>query len=160
MTMKRAHIRLTLHWLAIGPIAALTVVMVACSSLPSSPANTTSQPRPSPTAQTGSSTQNAVVNLPSFADLLTVAELSVVEIDTSGTTTGRRRTVVQQGSGSGWIMRADGMIVTNNHVIQGASTINVTTFDGKTFPAQVVNTDAASDLAVLKINATRLQSIN
>ena len=98
--------------------------------------------------------------MPSFADLLDVAEHSVVEIDTSATATSRRgRTVQQQGAGSGWIMDANGTIVTNNHVIAGATTITVTTFDGKTFPAQVINTDPANDLALLKINATQLQSI-
>jgi len=76
--------------------------------------------------------------MPSFADLLSVAKLSVVEIDTSGTaTTNRGRTVQQQGAGSGWIMDTNGTIVTNQHVIAGATTITVTTSDGKTFPAQV-----------------------
>src|SRR5512136_1128317 len=60
--------------------------------------------------------QNVVVTLPSFADLLDVAEHSVVKIDTQGTgTTVFGRTVQQQGAGSGWIMDANGTIVTNNH---------------------------------------------
>jgi serine protease Do len=89
-----------------------------------------------------------------------VADHSVVEIDTSGTaTTNRGRTVQQQGAGSGWIMDANGTIVTNNHVIAGATTITVTTIDGKTFAAQVINTDTVNDLALIKINATQLQSI-
>ncbi len=66
----------------------------------------------------------------------------MVEIDISATVTNvRGRTVQQQGAGSGWIMDANGTIVTNNHVVQGATTITVTTSDGKTFPAQVINTD-------------------
>ena len=98
--------------------------------------------------------------MPSFADLLNVVKPSVVEIDTSGTATPNRgRTVQQQGAGSGWIMDANGTIVTNNHVIEGATTITVTTLDGKTFPAQLINTDPTLDLALIKINAAQLQSI-
>ena len=66
---------------------------------------------------------------------------------------------MQQGAGSGWIMDANGTIVTNNHVIEGATTITVTTSDGKTFPAQVINADPVTDLALIKINATQLQSM-
>jgi serine protease Do len=160
--------------LAIGLMAAFTVGTAACSPTPASttastltsPAVTTAAQgnttAPSiPAAQTGSSAQNAAVNLPSFADLLAVAELSVVEIDTSGTTvTSRGRTVMQQGAGSGWILDPAGTIVTNNHVIEGATTITVTTFDGKTFPAQVLSADPVNDLALIKINAGQLQSIN
>jgi serine protease Do len=153
--MKRRLIRLIRYCLAIGLIAALTLVLAACSL---TPAATTAASVAA--AQTGSTTQNAVVNLPSFADLLAVAEPSVVEIDTSGTTTSRRRTVLQQGAGSGWIIDAAGTIVTNDHVIAGANTITVTTSDGKTFPAQVLNTDAVNDLALIKINAGQLHSIN
>ncbi len=97
--------------------------------------------------------------MPSFADLIDAARPSVVEIDVSATVTSRRRTVQQQGAGSGWIMDANGTIVTNNHVITGATTITVTTSDGKTFPAQVINADPVTDLALLKINATQLQSM-
>jgi serine protease Do len=57
-------------------------------------------------------------------------------------------------------MDANGTIVTNDHVIAGATAVTVTTFDGKTFPAQVINTDTVNDLALIKINATPLQSIN
>ena len=97
--------------------------------------------------------------MPSFADLINAAKPSVVEIDVSATVRSGRRTVQQQGAGSGWIMDANGTIVTNNHVITGATTITVTTSDGKTFPAQVINADPVTDLALIKINATQLQSM-
>jgi serine protease Do len=97
--------------------------------------------------------------MPSFADLISAVEPSVVEINVSANVSTRRRTVLQQGAGSGWIMDANGTIITNNHVVEGATTITVTTSDGKTFPAQVINTDPVTDLAVIKINATQLQSI-
>jgi serine protease Do len=106
-----------------------------------------------------SNTQNAVINLPSFADLISAAKPSVVEINVTATIGSGRRTVQQQGAGSGWILDANGTIVTNNHVVTGATTITVTTSDGKVFPAQVINTDPATDLALIKINATQLQSL-
>jgi S1-C subfamily serine protease len=56
-------------------------------------------------------------------------------------------------------MDANGTIVTNNHVIAGATSITVTTSDGKSFPAQVINADPVSDLALIKINATQLQAM-
>jgi serine protease Do len=106
-----------------------------------------------------SNQQNAAINLPSFASLISAVKPSVVEINVTATVGTGRRTVQQQGAGSGWILDANGTIVTNNHVVTGATTIIVTTSDGKTFPAQVINTDPVNDLAVIKINATQLQSL-
>lgn len=62
----------------------------------------------------------------------------------------------QRGSGSGVILSEDGYIVTNNHVIAGADNITVTLVNHKIYKASLVGTDAKADLAVLKINATRL----
>jgi serine protease Do len=56
-------------------------------------------------------------------------------------------------------METNGTIITNQHVIDSASTITVTTIDGKAFPAQLINADAVTDLALLKIDATQLPSI-
>ena len=56
--------------------------------------------------------------------------------------------------GSGAIVKSDGVIVTNNHVVDGAGSIIVKTFDGKTFSAQVVKTDSTKDLALIKISGT------
>jgi serine protease Do len=53
--------------------------------------------------------------------------------------------------GSGFIISADGYIVTNNHVVQNAKTVSVTTDDGKTLDAKVIGTDPKTDLALLKI---------
>ncbi|ONI79587.1 hypothetical protein ALI144C_27130 [Actinosynnema sp. ALI-1.44] len=58
----------------------------------------------------------------------------------------------QQGLGSGVILTADGRILTNNHVVAGASQVSVTLNDGRKFSAKVVGTDAASDLAVLQLD--------
>jgi serine protease Do len=55
------------------------------------------------------------------------------------------------GLGSGFFVSADGYIVTNNHVVEGAKTVTVTMDDGKTMDAKVVGTDPKTDLAVLKV---------
>jgi len=62
----------------------------------------------------------------------------------------------QQASGSGVIMTADGYIITNNHVIDGASDINVTLSNRKSYKGTVIGTDPNTDLAVIKIDASNL----
>ena len=57
------------------------------------------------------------------------------------------------GTGSGVIVSSDGYIITNNHVIENATQIEVTTNDNKSFDAELIGTDQNSDIAVLKINA-------
>jgi serine protease Do len=64
---------------------------------------------------------------------------------------------VQLSSGSGWIVGANGLIVTNNHVIEKAHTITITLSDARKFTATVVKADAAADLAVVKIDAQNLK---
>lgn len=63
---------------------------------------------------------------------------------------------VTEGAGSGVIIKSDGYIITNNHVISGASKIVVTTTDETEYEATVVGADADKDVAVLKINAKNL----
>jgi serine protease Do len=58
---------------------------------------------------------------------------------------------VIMGQGSGFFISADGYAVTNNHVVDGASKVEVTTDDGKTFSAKVIGTDARTDLALIKV---------
>ncbi|MEN9444373.1 MAG: hypothetical protein RIS47_1263, partial [Bacteroidota bacterium] len=63
------------------------------------------------------------------------------------------------GSGSGVIISGDGYIVTNNHVIEGSSEIDVTLNDNRTFKAKLVGTDPTTDIALLKIEGKDLHSI-
>ena len=56
------------------------------------------------------------------------------------------------GVGSGFFISADGYAVTNNHVVDHASSVEVTTADGKTYPAKVIGTDAKTDLALIKVD--------
>ena len=61
--------------------------------------------------------------------------------------------------GSGVIVTTNGYILTNNHVVEAADEIQVALADGKIYPAKVVGADPETDLAVLKINATKLPAI-
>lgn len=63
---------------------------------------------------------------------------------------------VRQGSGSGVIIRSDGYIVTNNHVVANATDVQVTLNNNKTYTASVVGTDPATDVALIKIDADNL----
>ena len=64
-----------------------------------------------------------------------------------------------KGSGSGVIIRPDGYIVTNNHVVSGATKITVTTNDNQKFEATVVGTDPATDVAIIKVDAQNLPTL-
>jgi Do/DeqQ family serine protease len=65
----------------------------------------------------------------------------------------------QRASGSGVIISDDGYIVTNNHVIENAETIEITTNDNRTFEASLIGKDPGTDIALLKIDADALPSI-
>ena len=60
-----------------------------------------------------------------------------------------------EARGSGFLIDADGTIVTNNHVVKGAKSVSVTLDDGTQLPARVLGRDARTDLAVLKVDAGR-----
>jgi serine protease Do len=65
-------------------------------------------------------------------------------------------TQTQAGLGTGFIIRPEGIIVTNAHVVAGASTISVMLRDGTTYPARTIGTDETNDLAVLRVEAKGL----
>ena len=83
---------------------------------------------------------------------------AVVEIRTETVTDGNMlQQAVSEGAGSGVIVTNDGYVVTNNHVIEGASKITVTLKSGDSHEATLVGTDSTSDVALLKIDAKDLQ---
>src|SRR4051812_6040010 len=80
-----------------------------------------------------------------------VVEITVTEAATATPFGGGGGTA--QAQGSGWVYDSDGHIVTNDHVVDGSTSIKVRFWDGKTYPATVVGVDKSTDLAVIKVNA-------
>jgi serine protease Do len=96
-------------------------------------------------------------SLPSIADVVARVKPSVVAISTE--IVGYdifNRAVTQEAEGSGWIVSEDGLVVTNNHVVEGARTVTVTLDDGSTYEAEDVYTDPLTDLALIRIPANGL----
>lgn len=90
-------------------------------------------------------------------EITDAAKPSVVEITTESVTSDSwMQQYVTQGAGSGVIITNDGYIMTNNHVIDGASKIAVTTSDGEEYEAKLIGADSNNDVAVIKINAKDL----
>ncbi len=98
-----------------------------------------------------------------FAQVARQVEPAVVHIETESAQTDRRsedpfdfffgpRGRPRRGTGSGVIVDPEGYILTNHHVIRGASTIRVKTFDGRTYTPEVIGVDPETDLAVIKIS--------
>lgn len=63
---------------------------------------------------------------------------------------------IERGTGSGFVIGADGVILTNAHVVEGADTVNVTLKDGRSFQGRVLGADKVTDVAVVKIDANHL----
>lgn len=105
---------------------------------------------------------NQTAGLPSIAEVVAKVKPSVVAITTEVVTLDFfNRPFTQQGAGSGWILDENGIIVTNNHVVEGASSITVTMDDGSTFTVDTntVFTDSLNDLAILEIDAQNLPAV-
>ena len=100
---------------------------------------------------------NELKSAMSITEVADLVKNSVVEITTEARVQGIfMQQYITSGAGSGVIITADGYIVTNNHVIEDATSIKVTLADGTEYEAKLVATDEKADLAVIKIEATGL----
>jgi len=159
--MKRIFVALLLMSLVVGTTGCL--LSLPTTSTPPPPENETPAANtPSPPIDTSWSPPQLKANaptLPSIADVVEEVYPSVVAISTEVVTLDIFRTPrTQKGAGSGWIIDKDGIIVTNNHVVEGAEKVTVELSDGRIFEADPnnIHTDPLTDLAVIKINATDL----
>ena len=71
----------------------------------------------------------------------------------------RNRPQIEEGSGSGFLVSPDGYILTNNHVVSGASRVTVRLYDKREFQAQVIGSDPLTDVALIKIVAQGLPTV-
>ena len=111
--------------------------------------------------------ENTVIDINQIdtGKLMTPAEVyaanvhSTVGITTSVTTNFWGYQTTSAASGSGFIISADGYILTNHHVIENSNTITVSFYDGKSMDAALIGYDASNDIAVLKVDATDLSPV-
>jgi serine protease Do len=97
----------------------------------------------------------------SFAPLAKRADPAVATVKARAereTPNGRRR-VVTEGLGTAFVYNPDGYLLTNNHVIEDATNVRVSFFDGRDYDASVVGRDKHTDVAVLKVDQTGLPSL-
>ena len=107
----------------------------------------------------GAQTSQTLVDENTITAIYSAASPAVVEIDVTSTGTGLRGGFSQGGQGSGFVIDNTGNIVTNNHVIDGATSVQIIFSDGKTASATVLGRDAADDLAVVKVDAAAVNGI-
>jgi serine protease Do len=150
--------------LMLGTGCAVPYIEVQPAPTPSPSPASAPAPPPAPInpAWTPPSSENQAPLLPSIADVVAAVKPAVVVITTEVVTFDFfNRPLTQEGAGSGWILDANGIVVTNNHVVEGANSITVTMDDGRTFSVDTksVFTDRLNDLAILKIDAQNLPTL-
>ncbi len=153
--------------LVLGAGCAIPEVTITPAPAPSPPpAPAPAQPltpiNPTWTPPSTAPSENITLILPSIVDVVARVKPSVVAITTEMVTLDFfNRPFTQQGAGSGWVLDKNGIIVTNNHVVEGASSITVTMEDGSTFTVgqNAVFTDSLNDLAIIKIDAQNLPAV-
>ncbi len=111
------------------------------------------------TSGTTTSNTSSTTSGLSIKEIAAKASPSVVEITIESQSTSYGffgGTYTTEAAGSGVIISKDGYIITNNHVVEGATSITVKTSDGTEYPATLVGTDSKSDIGVIKIDADNL----
>ncbi|MDH6550357.1 trypsin-like peptidase domain-containing protein [Streptomyces sp. SAI-041] len=134
-----------------GPLALLAAVAIVAAAVGGGTAYGIQELTGNDTVASSSTSTNVVPSSAkgTVAGVAKAVSPSIVEINATSN--------AGESTGSGVIITSDGEIITNNHVISGASTIKVSTSDGKTYTAKVVGTDSKKDLALIKLeNASGL----
>ncbi|OWA10921.1 serine protease [Streptomyces sp. CS227] len=129
-----------------GPAGLLAAVAVAAAAVGGGTAYAFQELTGGGAGGSGAQVNGTTVAASSKGTVAGVAEAvgpSIVEIKAAGSS--------GQSTGSGVIISEDGEVVTNNHVVSGASQVQVATSDGKTYSAEVVGTDSSKDLALIKV---------
>ena len=139
----------------------LIVSFSACSISPpqifTPPPSTSSTEHTNPSWTFPSENSQPATPLPSIAEVVAQVMPSVVSVTTEKVVYDIfHREYTQTAAGSGVIIDEEGYIITNNHVVEDAKSIQVELVDGTTFPANIVGTDALTDLAVLKVKVSGL----
>jgi serine protease Do len=141
-------------------LLALLLVFSACTKAPATTSPATTSDATSSSVNSLATTTTAAQPLSTITQVVAKVEPSVVIInDQISTTNAFNQTTQAAAAGSGWIIRTDGYIVTNAHVVAGATNIVITLTDGRTLPAEKVYTDTITDLAIVKVNATNLPAL-
>ena len=138
-------------------LVCLFLLITSCENTPENVENISENP---PTITEEVAVDSVITNtmLPSLRNLISDMEESVVSISVDILSRGIFYDYSNEGSGTGFIIRPDGYIVTNNHVIEDATEIEVTLQNGSIYPAQIIGLDPLSDLAVIKIDAANLKA--
>ncbi|MEV0117905.1 trypsin-like peptidase domain-containing protein [Streptomyces sp. NPDC050844] len=129
-----------------GPLALLAAVAIAAAAIGGGTAYAFQELTGDDSSSSSSATSTDAVPTSQKGTVSGVAEAvspSIVEISAKSS--------AGSATGSGVIITDDGEIITNNHVISGASSVKVTTDDGKSYTAKVVGTDSKKDLALIKL---------
>ena len=98
-------------------------------------------------------------SLPSISKLVEMVKPAVASISVESLSRGLFFDFADEGTGSGMVVRPDGYIVTNFHVVQNATEIQVSLPDGQTYEGRVVGRDVLTDLAIVKIDAEDLPTV-
>ncbi len=143
-----------------------SAIVLAASAVASSAAAQPAPSSPPPAPQAAAAKAEAAKLSDAFVSVAEKASPSVVQIDVTARDENadqlsrlfgqHQDSPIARGTGSGVIFTPDGAILTNNHVIDHALSINVRLRDGRLLPAKLVGRDPATDLAVVKVDATGL----
>jgi len=138
----------------VGSILGATIVLLALTFVLIPPQTISPPPQIIVTNGNGPSTVGEETSLPVTRDLSLIqiferSEEGVVQVNVHRTS----EFINSNGVGSGFVFDKNGHIITNEHVIQNSDMVTVTFLDGRSYNAEIVGADAATDIAVIKVNA-------